>query len=325
MKNKYATIIGVVFLGMCFCVASWACSGNRDLASAGGEYVTMKRDINPVTSLKTMSSIDIVYYQRGGASSVEIHAPEEVAGHVVVDDRGGVLRVYYENGLRRHINKANVVVTVYSPSINTVTTQGSGNITLPKGVRTSGTLVMKTTGSGDISCGDVQCGEWISSTLGSGDVDVASVKCKKANLSIKASGDCKIGSLKCSEELVASVNASGDLSIGGGTASSAIYKVNASGDLDVKRLKATTVTATCNASGNIHLYASKSLTATVWGSGSIYYGGNPDKVQLKGPRISKFALARHAWDEPMRLIDEAARRDTTIHLLGAVIGRPVGW
>ena len=35
---------------------------------------------------------------------------------------------------------------------------------------------------------------------------------------------------------------------------------------------------------------------------------------------SRFALALHPWDEPMRLIREAARADTTIHLLGATIG-----
>ena len=35
---------------------------------------------------------------------------------------------------------------------------------------------------------------------------------------------------------------------------------------------------------------------------------------------SKYALANHAWDEPMRKIQEASKADSAIHLLGATIG-----
>ena len=37
----------------------------------------------------------------------------------------------------------------------------------------------------------------------------------------------------------------------------------------------------------------------------------------------KFALSRHAWDEPMRKIEEAAAKDSSIHVVQAVIGHPV--
>lgn len=47
---------------------------------------------------------------------------------------------------------------------------------------------------------------------------------------------------------------------------------------------------------------------------------NPKKVQPV--HNSKFALAKHDWDEPMRLIREAAEADSTINLLGATLGRP---
>lgn len=57
----------------------------------------------------------------------------------------------------------------------------------------------------------------------------------------------------------------------------------------------------------------------------------PQIIHELNPRVvqpvhnSKFALARHPWDEPMRLIQQAARQDTTIHLLDAVIGKPMRW
>lgn len=37
----------------------------------------------------------------------------------------------------------------------------------------------------------------------------------------------------------------------------------------------------------------------------------------------KFALARHPWNEPAEMLKEAARSDTSIHLINAVIGQPI--
>lgn len=38
---------------------------------------------------------------------------------------------------------------------------------------------------------------------------------------------------------------------------------------------------------------------------------------------SKFALARHAWDEPVRLLKEVARQDSTLRIQFPVLGQPV--
>lgn len=38
---------------------------------------------------------------------------------------------------------------------------------------------------------------------------------------------------------------------------------------------------------------------------------------------SRFALSRHAWDEPMRKIEEAAAKDRRLRVIHAVIGKPV--
>lgn len=37
---------------------------------------------------------------------------------------------------------------------------------------------------------------------------------------------------------------------------------------------------------------------------------------------SKFALSRHAWDEPVRKIEEAAAKDSSLHIIQAIIGKP---
>lgn len=38
---------------------------------------------------------------------------------------------------------------------------------------------------------------------------------------------------------------------------------------------------------------------------------------------SKFALSRHAWDEPVRKIEEAAAKDSSLHIIHAIIGKPI--
>ena len=52
----------------------------------------------------------------------------------------------------------------------------------------------------------------------------------------------------------------------------------------------------------------------------IHELGNPTTVPVHN---SKFALARHAWDEPIRKIDEAAVQDTTLHIIHGIIGQPI--
>lgn len=38
---------------------------------------------------------------------------------------------------------------------------------------------------------------------------------------------------------------------------------------------------------------------------------------------SKFALSRHAWDEPVRKMKEAAAKDSNLHIIHAIIGKPI--
>lgn len=38
---------------------------------------------------------------------------------------------------------------------------------------------------------------------------------------------------------------------------------------------------------------------------------------------SKFALSRHAWDEPMRKIEEATAKDSSLRVIHAIIGNPI--
>lgn len=285
MKKKLASCVEALLIGIAVYTVGWGCSGNKELTSSSGEYVTIKKNIQDISSVVTSSSIDIVFYQRNGTPSVEIHAPEEIANHVVVDDSNGRLNVHFENSFRQTFN-GDVIVTVYAPSLASAYTLSSGNIRIPKGIYTEGRLEMETRASGDIKCGDVQCYELVCSTQGSGDVEIDKASCQSATLDIKASGDCDIEQLDCSGKLTASVKASGDLSVSG-TAVSAFYRVAGSGDLEASALKADSVEATDTASGDLHCHALKSLVAVSRGTGTLYYSGTPQQFKADGKRIDK--------------------------------------
>lgn len=46
-------------------------------------------------------------------------------------------------------------------------------------------------------------------------------------------------------------------------------------------------------------------------------------VQTLPVHNSKFSLSRHAWDEPVRKIEEAEARDSSLHIIHAIIGSPI--
>lgn len=65
---------------------------------------------------------------------------------------------------------------------------------------------------------------------------------------------------------------------GSGTATSLDVSVNGSGNVWLTRLAAEYVHAVVSGSGNIYVTATRSLDASVPGSGTIVYAGNPKKV-----------------------------------------------
>ena len=301
----------------------FSCIGTAHTIQPSKNYQTEKRSLGDIREVSTLSSIDVVYHQTSGSPYAEIYASDNVMPYVVLKESKGELRVYYQDGtsiqgeskgeLRVYYQDGTSIqgenrcrVDVYAPSVSRFTTMASGDISIPKGLKTQGDIRFQTNASGDIECPTVQCSSFQSEINASGDIDVQQVNCQKlqaginasgdmtvhkavcqhASLTINASGDLMVPNLQCQEVVTATVNASGDMVIKG-SCQEAVLRDNASGDLSADNLKAVKVDAAVYGSGDLSCRASRSITAKTYGSGSISYTGNPSQVVTEGKHIYK--------------------------------------
>lgn len=242
----------------------FSCIGTAHTIQPSKNYQTEKRSLGDIREVSTLSSIDVVYHQTSGSPYAEIYASDNVMPYVVLKESKGELRVYYQDGTSIQ-GENRCRVDVYAPSVSRFTTMASGDISIPKGLKTQGDIRFQTNASGDIECPTVQCSSFQSEINASGDIDIQQVNCQK---------------------LQASINASGDMVIKG-SCQEAVLRDNASGDLSADNLKAVKVDAAVYGSGDLSCRASRSITAKTYGSGSISYTGNPSQVVTEGKHIYK--------------------------------------
>lgn len=297
--------IGMNILTLACAMACFSCMGTAHTVQPSQNYQTERRTLGNIQEVATLSSIDVVYHQTSGQPYAEIYASDNVMPYVVLKESEGALSVYYQEGTSIQ-GENRCRVDIYAPSVSRFTTMASGDIAIPKGLRTEGSIRFQTNASGDIECPTVQCNSLQAEINASGDIDVQQVNCQKlqasinasgdmtvhkavcqhASLTINASGDLVVPNLQCQDIVKATVNASGDMVIKG-SCQEAVLRDNASGDLAADNLKAVKVDAAVYGSGDLSCRASRSITARTYGSGSINYAGNPSQVVTEGKHIYK--------------------------------------
>ncbi len=114
---------------------------------------------------------------------------------------------------------------------------------------------------------------------GSADVDIRDVlkNSQKIEVSISGSGDIK-GAVDA-PAISADINGSGNVDLKGRT-KDFDGNISGSGDLNCGHLQSENATVTVSGSGNVHVFASVHLKASTFGSGDIYYGGNPQNPEI---------------------------------------------
>jgi len=117
------------------------------------------------------------------------------------------------------------------------------------------------------------------SLSGSGDVtSTGTIKAEKLYLSLAGSGDMDVS--VNSKDIKTSLAGSGNIKISG-RATVLKCSIAGSGNINAYGLKTSTTTAKIAGSGNIKTTVSDEINAKVVGSGSIYYKGNPEKINSK--------------------------------------------
>jgi hypothetical protein len=115
--------------------------------------------------------------------------------------------------------------------------------------------------------------------LGSGNVTTNGVIVKdKILVSIMGSGDVKVKDATA-RKMVLEVAGSGDIEVTNSTVLKGEYAVKGSGDINAENVVTGDLKAQVTGSGDITTTAVNSIDASVTGSGSIYYKGNPQDVK----------------------------------------------
>ena len=114
---------------------------------------------------------------------------------------------------------------------------------------------------------------------GSADVDIRDVlkNSQKIEMSISGSGNIK-GALDAPAVSV-DINGSGDVTLKGRT-KDFDGNISGSGDINCGALQSENAMVKISGSGNVHVFASVHLKASTFGSGDIYYGGNPQNPEI---------------------------------------------
>ena len=243
------------------------------------KYVTKTVKVDKFDAISTSSSVDVVYTQISGSQKVEIYAPDNLIDYIYARVENGTLKVGFKtpynnfsiNG--RHVKE----VRVSAPAVSSLRASSSGDIILKNGLKTSGSVQLKSSSSGDIKGDIVSCDELVASASSSGDVVLEKVKCETLKASASSSGDVSIKNVSATD-VDASASSSGDVFLAG-TCRNATYRSSSSGDLKAKELKAVDVYASASSSGDVSCYVSGTLTAKTSSSGEVAYKGNPKHVE----------------------------------------------
>lgn len=184
-------------------------------------------DFNAISSV---GSIDVLYSQVPGEPSVVLTCDQNLAEYYNIYVEKGTLNVTVKPGyiLRPRVD---VLVTVTSADLNSVTLTGSGDCVASGTIGVDGDLSFKLSGSGDLMVsGDVSCRRFLSKLTGSGDTVVNSLIAESASLSSSGSGDIVVNSITA-DAIDVTTTGSGNVTLGCKDAGDVDIRITGSGDV----------------------------------------------------------------------------------------------
>lgn len=293
MKNitVFGGVAAIVFIFSC---ASFGSGKNRgETIEASKNYITKQLEApGDIEVIDVIGPPDVEYYRSSDStSSLSVYGSDNVVDLVEATVSGNTLRVKFRDGVNGmnsgKIRKRDriwidgdpkIKVVVSTPGIlRTAMVTGSGDLKI-NGTVSGRTIELRVTGSGDIEAKKLDYDGITMSVTGSGDIGIETVKTNNIVMSVTGSGDIEIANL-VADTIKASVTGSGDIELAG-SSPQATYLISGSGDIEAHKVLTNSATAKISGSGGITCHAIDILTASVTGSGSIRYAGNPASVNI---------------------------------------------
>lgn len=232
-------------------------------------------------SVDTFSKISFrvpgkLYLRQGSPQKVEIEGDSKVLEKTKISVEGSRLIVGREgkwsNWTFGDDEKVNVYVTV--ERIDAVGVAGSGDV-IGETKIVSNALELGVSGSGNLTADVSVTGDLTADVSGSGDLAVGGT-CRSLSSHVSGSGNVNA---KLAVEGSANLGISGSGKIAAnGTASHVKVSISGSGKVLASDLETKSCKVVISGSGDVEIAVKDEIDATIAGSGSVRYRGNPQKV-----------------------------------------------
>jgi hypothetical protein len=217
-----------------------------------------------------------LYLKQGASQKVEIEANKDVLKEIETEVEGNKLVIGKEGKWFDWNWNDNDKITVYITVTNLegLSLSGSGNV-IGQSKFTVSALDLNVSGSGSLSLDVDASGEIEADVSGSGDIDLKG-KCKSFDSDVSGSGKVMLA-VAIAQNASFGVSGSGRIAASG---SADFIKTNISGSGKVlaANMEANRCEIRISGSGDVEINVKNELDATISGSGTVGYKGNPSKV-----------------------------------------------
>ncbi len=217
-----------------------------------------------------------LYLRQGNEQKVVLEGPKEVLEKIETEVSGGRLSIGRESEWRSWNWDSNdrIVVYVTVKNIEGISVSGSGNL-IGEGVIKAGDLALAVSGSGSMEIEVNASGYMEANVSGSGDIRVKG-NCRALESKVSGSGKVMLASA-ITERAEMNVSGSGRI-IASGTAKEIRATISGSGEVQAAELEVEKCEVRISGSGDVEINVKQALDATISGSGSVSYRGNPSQV-----------------------------------------------
>ena len=208
-----------------------------------GALVTETRTTGSFNGIESSVSGNIIYVQSPDYK-VELTAQQNVLNVMETPTINNKLVVRFRNGVRVKSHEQ-ITIKVTAPSISSISSSGSGNVTVTSPLNGSD-LSFRLSGSGNVVLPTITCNYLEASISGSGNISIGGGIATTEHLKISGSGN-----IDAQNVLAKSVTTN--------TSGSGSIKVSASQTLDV----------TVSGSGSVYYWGTPKVTTNISGSGKV--------------------------------------------------------
>lgn len=266
--------IRAIIVASLFALVLAACGGGG-ITVGSGNVISETREVSDISAV-ALSTSGALTITQGETESLTIEADDNILPLLTSDVVNGTLKLDSKPNTSFSTQNS-IIYTLTVKDISAITGTGSGSIEVGD-LTPQSDLSMTITGSGSLNASAIHSEANISITAeGSGGFNVKGIEGDAVSLTIRGNGGGEI-LLMMATTVDVTLTGSGSLSTNG-AAQSQTVNLSGSGAYHASNFATPDGVVSVGGSGSAEVLIIGTLDATVTGSGSIYYAGDPTVEQ----------------------------------------------